>query len=72
MEKKQLKLAPELEGKFKIVGNPVGQRFEDPRFGRIDFEKLTLQQAEVLAKTDKFPYLEKVESTAPATTKKKD
>ncbi|GHE64921.1 hypothetical protein [Roseivirga thermotolerans] len=70
MEKKQLKLAPDLAGKFKIVGNPVGQRFEHPRFGRIDFEKLTLQQAEALAKSKHFPYLEKVESTAPAITKK--
>tara|TARA_R110001599_G_scaffold332511_1_gene547988 strand:- start:32867 stop:33073 length:207 start_codon:yes stop_codon:yes gene_type:complete len=61
-KQKALVLNPSLDGKYKIVGKPV-QRFEHPRFGRIDFATLTEQQAEALAKHKDFPYLEATDTS---------
>ncbi|NVJ47295.1 MAG: hypothetical protein HWE07_09210 [Cytophagia bacterium] len=69
MGKQKYKLNPELEGKVRIVGNPVSNKFNHHLFGLIDFENMSLKQAEILASNDKFPYLEKVGAKASATTK---
>ena len=63
MKKPKLKLNPELKKGYRIIGNPVSNRFQDPGYGLIDFSLLTKQQAAALAAAEDFPYLEAIPET---------
>lgn len=56
---KKVELNKELkDAGFKLVGKPVSNKFIHPKFGEIDFKKLTVKQAERMV-ANKFPYLSK-------------
>ncbi len=50
---------------FKVVGNPKYLHFSKAPFGEVNFETLTVKQAEKLV-ADGFPYLQK-KAVKPAT-----
>ncbi len=56
---KKVELNKELkDAGFKLVGKPVSNKFIHPKFGEVNFNTLTVKQAERML-ANKFPYLAK-------------
>lgn len=56
-KKKKIVLGDQLAG-YEVAVEPISSHFTDPRFGEINFVKMTKKQADILI-ANGFPYLKK-------------